>query len=167
MPKHGLVDGSSSSPADRVVTSLMIHCASDGLAMGTAALSGSASVSMMVGAAMILHKAPMAFGLTSYLAGPAVRWPWAKTRPTLVAFCSVAPLSALATYAALLSLPGLASPTMVALCLLFSGGTFLYAAAVHVLPEVLGGAAGPGGVKLAAVVAGGLAPVMLSWGHSH
>ena len=44
-------------------------------------------------------------------------------------------------------------------------GTFLYAATMHILPEVLGEQAGA--PALAAVVAGGLAPVLLSWGHSH
>ena len=147
------------------MTGLLIHCAADGLAVGAAALAGNARLSLMIGVAMVLHKAPMAFGLSTFLMGAA--WPWPRARRTLVAFSAAAPLSALATYVLLGWVPGLTSPTSVALCVLFSGGTFLYAAAMHILPEVLGTCGAASGGQLAAVALGSLLPVGLSWGHSH
>lgn len=64
--------------------------------------------------------------------------------------------------------------------MLFSAGTFLYVATVHVLPEVGGGGAGhshaaPGGsgskglskVEVLALVLGCLIPLVLSVGHHH
>ena len=52
----------STTAADRAVLGLLVHCASDGLALGSAFLSGNAALSFVVGAAMVLHKAPMAVG---------------------------------------------------------------------------------------------------------
>ena len=84
----------------------------------------------------------------------------------LLAFSLTAPASTLLTLLVLSALPAFASPTAVSLALLFSGGTFLYAATMHILPEVLG--VGQTTVsQLAAVAVGGLLPVALSWGHSH
>ncbi len=151
------------SPADRALAGLLVHCAADGLAMGAAALSGDAALSLVVGVAMVLHKAPMALGLSTFLL--AARWPWPRARRALLAFSAAAPAAALATFAALRAVPALTSPAAVSLALLFSGGTFLHAACMHVLPEVAGG--GAGGTRLAAVAAGALLPTALSWGHSH
>lgn len=109
----------------------------------------------------------MAFGLGTYLM--ACHWTWQRAQRTLALFAAAAPAATLATYALLGSLTFLSSPPAVALCVIFSGGTFLYAATMHILPEVLGGSGGArmGGAQLAAVVAGALLPVALSWGHHH
>lgn len=66
------------------------------------------------------------------------------------------------------------------LLMLFSAGTFLYVATVHVLPEIVGSPASAEGSlghshahatfalnELAAIVAGALIPAFLSLGHSH
>lgn len=116
-------------------------------------------------AAMVLHKAPMAFGLATYLM--ACRWNFARSRGTLLAFAAAAPAATLATYALLGSLAVLQHPAAVALCVIFSGGTFLYAATMHILPEVLGDSGHMSSAQLAAVVVGSLLPVALSWGHHH
>ncbi|PRW58355.1 zinc transporter ZIP9 isoform X1 isoform B [Chlorella sorokiniana] len=147
------------------ITGLLIHCCADGLAMGAAFLSGNARLSMIIAAAMVLHKAPMAFGLATYLM--ACRWNFARSRGTLLAFASAAPAATLATYALLGSLAILQHPAAVALCVIFSGGTFLYAATMHILPEVLGDSHHMSSAQLAAVVVGSLLPVALSWGHHH
>lgn len=119
---------------------------------------------------MVLHKAPMAFGLATYLM--ACQWTFQRSQKTLLLFAAAAPAATLATYGLLGSLAVLSSPGAVALCVLFSGGTFLYAATMHILPEVLqsgggGGHARMSSSQLAAVALGSLLPVALSWGHHH
>ncbi|KFM27364.1 Zinc transporter ZIP9 [Auxenochlorella protothecoides] len=151
---------------DPAVLGLLVHCAADGLALGAAALSGNTQLSLIVSVAMLAHKAPMAFGLSTYLIGRGAAW--REARGSLLAFAGAAPASATLTYALLSLLPGGASsPTLVARSLLASGGTFLYAATMHILPEVLAGA-GPGTV--AATAGGALLPALLAslgLGHAH
>lgn len=109
----------------------------------------------------------MAFGLATYLMS--CGWGFQRSQRTLLAFAGAAPAATVATYSLLGSLAFLSSPPAVALCVIFSGGTFLYAATMHILPEVLssGGGARMSGAQLAAVSAGALLPVALSWGHHH
>lgn len=155
--------GGASNPS-RAVTGLMVHCAADGLALGAAALSGNARLNFMVTAAMLAHKVPMAVGLATYLQGCGTPWPVAQR--LLAVFSATAPTAALLTYALLGAVPLLTSPTAVSLVVLFSGGTFLYAATMHILPEVLAGA-GPQARDLLPIAAGALAPAFLSAGHAH
>ena len=61
----------------------------------------------------------------------------------LLTFAASSPLAAVITAAVLGLVPFLSNPIGAALCVIFSGGTFLYAACVHVLPEAK--EAGPGG----------------------
>ncbi|KAL4437122.1 hypothetical protein ABPG75_004261 [Micractinium tetrahymenae] len=159
--------GPAAADPSNAITGLLIHCCADGLAMGAAFLSGNARLTVIIAAAMVLHKVPMAFGLGTYLL--ACHWGWQRAQRTLALFAAAAPAATLATYSLLGSLSFLSSPTAVALCVIFSGGTFLYAATMHILPEVLGssGRGRLGGGQLAAVVAGALLPVALSWGHHH
>ena len=107
----------------------------------------------------------MAFGLATYLMNH--RWSWAKAQSTMVLFSAMAPLGALVTYAVLGNIAALTSPGSVALIVLFSGGTFLYAATMHILPEVLGAGCHLSLQQIAAVTAGGLLPALLSFGHEH
>eukprot|EP00887_Chlorella_sp_A99_P005296 scaffold1.g5296.t1 len=158
--------GSGSANPESAVLGLIIHCVADGLAMGVAALSGNARLSALIGVAMVLHKVPMGFGLGTYLLS--CKWAWRRAQRVLVAFAATAPAATLVTYLLLGALPFFASPLAVSLALLFSGGTFLYAATMHILPEILSlGSGRLGAAQLAAVCAGALAPVLLSWGHSH
>jgi zinc transporter 9 len=126
-----------------VLLGLIVHAAADGLAVGAAALAREPSVALTVAAAMVLHKAPVAVGLSSYLA--ASRWPWAATNKALLAFAAASPAAAAATTLLLSPAPAPSggAGANVALALLLSGGTVLFAAAVHVLPEALA-AAGAG-----------------------
>lgn len=85
----------------------------------------------------------------------------------MLAFACASPAAALLTYALLAAVPALSSDTGIALAVLFSGGTFLQAATMHVLPSVLAGKEGGGGGGLArqqllAVVAGLALPLLLS-----
>ena len=96
-------------------------------------------------------------------------WGWglARTRRAMALFSATSPASALLVYGALSGLPMLNSPLSVPLCLLLSGGTFLYAACIHVLPETIGpgGRLTPG--QVAAVTVGALIPFGLALGHAH
>lgn len=137
--------------------------------MGAAFLSGNAALSLVVGTAMVLHKAPMAFGLATYLI--ACRWTWNRARHTLLTFAGAAPAATVVTYTFLRSVPMLTTPTAVALAVLFSGGTFLHSATMHILPEVIGGTGcGQGRMsmeQLVAVIVGCSLPALFSWGHHH
>uniref|UniRef100_A0A671SPE8 Zinc transporter ZIP9 n=1 Tax=Sinocyclocheilus anshuiensis TaxID=1608454 RepID=A0A671SPE8_9TELE len=109
---------------------LLIHAAADGVALGAAAASSQVSVQVVVFFAVILHKAPAAFGLVSFLMHAGLE---RKTiQKHLLAFSAAAPLMAISTYFILsanrLSITGIG--------MLFSAGTFLYVATVHVLPEI-------------------------------
>jgi len=73
----------------------------------------------------------VAFGLATYLR--AARWPRASVRRALLVFAAASPAAAGATFAALATAPALSSPAGIALCVLFSGGTFLYASCIHIL----------------------------------
>jgi len=62
--------GSSSDAQHRTrnaAMGLLVHAAVDGIALGAAAASNQGSVELLVFVAIMLHKAPAAFGLSSYL----------------------------------------------------------------------------------------------------
>ncbi len=50
----------------------------------------------------------------------------------------------------------------IALCVLFSGGTFLYAACIHILPEIMGNKGKLSRGELAAVLLGSIVPIVFS-----
>ncbi|XP_051503937.1 zinc transporter ZIP9-like [Myxocyprinus asiaticus] len=115
---------------------LLIHAAADGVALGAAAASSQVTVQVIVFFAVILHKAPAAFGLVSFLMHAGLE----KTtiQKHLLAFSAAAPLLAISTYF-LLSVTNSSSQNRLSatgIGMLFSAGTFLYVATVHVLPEI-------------------------------
>ncbi|CAJ1067752.1 zinc transporter ZIP9 [Xyrichtys novacula] len=115
---------------------LVIHAAADGFALGAAVATGQVSVQVIVFFAVILHKAPAAFGLVSFLmhAGLEKRF----IQGHLLAFSAAAPVVAIATYFILHASGGSSQNQLSAtgVGMLFSAGTFLYVATVHVLPEI-------------------------------
>lgn len=116
---------------------------------------------------MVLHKAPVAFGLaTTFMTA---KWPWYKSQKALLAFASASPIVALLTYGLIGAIPALSSGAATALCVLFSGGTFLYAACMHILPEVIGHETSLNLKQLGAVVSGAVLPLLLAMAspHSH
>ncbi|KAJ3158999.1 hypothetical protein HDU86_002168 [Geranomyces michiganensis] len=163
---------------------LMVHAAADGVALGAASASDRGSLEVIVFLAIMLHKAPSAFGLATYLLAnsteslhpssldspstttttspPSSRSRFRRTNNNttksiqkhLVAFSLAAPLAAIATFA-LLSGDAFATSTgndndittakWTGVLLLFSAGTFLYVATMHILPEVYQNAAAAGG----------------------
>lgn len=105
-------------------------------------MSTAPEVSLSVATAMVVHKGPVAVGLATFLRG---QWGPAAVRRGVLLFAAASPLAALLTYGLLSTVPGVARN--VPLVVLFSGGTVLYAAAMHILPGALGGQGGEHGGK--------------------
>lgn len=108
---------------------LVVHACADGIALGASSTAPSTSLSFVIFFAIMLHKAPAAFGLTSVLLKQGLS---KKTARTHLAFFSLAaPVGALATWAIVHTFgrgrlggdEGLTWSTGWVLC--FSGGTFL------------------------------------------
>lgn len=154
---------------------LVVHAAVDGVALGAAATTAHTDVEMIVFFAIMLHKAPAAFGLVSFLLHEGVDRK--RIRKHLLIFSMAAPLLSLLTYFGIgqEGKETLSSVNGTGLAMLFSAGTFLYVATVHVLPELTkrssGNCHGGGGMlrvsELAALVVGALLPVLLTSGHHH
>ncbi|XP_018376820.1 PREDICTED: zinc transporter ZIP9 isoform X2 [Trachymyrmex cornetzi] len=116
---------------------LVVHAAVDGVALGAAATTSQADVEMIVFLAIMLHKAPAAFGLVSFLLHEGVD----KKRISrhLLIFSLAAPCLTLVTYFGIgkEEKETLNNVNATGLAMLFSAGTFLYVATVHVLPELM------------------------------
>lgn len=143
---------------------LCIHSLADGIALGSSA-QAQTSTSFVVFAAIMIHKGPAAFALVSILLQSALSRKIIQLH--LLAFSIAAPIGAMITYI-LISWLGLGAteasgPQASGLLLLFSAGTFLYAAISHApkhqldLPSCL------------SVLVGLLLPTIFSLflGHSH
>ncbi|GAV08824.1 hypothetical protein RvY_18460 [Ramazzottius varieornatus] len=115
---------------------LVVHAAADGIALGASAMTKHLEMEMLVFFAIMLHKAPTAFGLVTFLLHEGMDK--VRIRRHLLIFSLAAPIGALMTYFLIqMGSDGVApSDRASGLVLLFSGGTFLYVAAVHVLPEI-------------------------------
>ena len=109
---------------------LCIHAAADGIALGASSSSSSTtSLSLIIFVAIMVHKAPAAFGLTSVLLkqGLGKR----SARAHLLIFSLAAPAGAVATWILVRALGGggESEPAVMrwwtGVLLLFSGGTFL------------------------------------------
>lgn len=179
--------GEGGKPTEKSLTAtlgLVVHSAADGVALGAAATTSQADVEMIVFLAIMLHKAPAAFGLVSFLLHEGVDRK--RIRRHLLVFSLAAPCLALLTFFGIgkEGKETLSSVNATGLAMLFSAGTFLYVATVHVLPELMvrgssthshlptteGGSAPVGGLKskeLVALVVGSLLPALITTGHHH
>lgn len=171
---------------------LVVHAAADGVALGAAAKTSHSDVEMIVFLAIMLHKAPAAFGLVSFLLHEGIDRQ--RIRRHLGIFSMSAPLLTLVTYFGIgqEQKETLNSFNATAVAMLFSAGTFLYVATVHVLPELTHQQPshyhsssearyshleqGPGGsrpssgltnIELGALISGALLPLLLTIGHHH
>lgn len=180
---HSPDDPESARVASSKITTtlgLVVHAAADGVALGAAASTSQTSVQLIVFVAIMLHKAPAAFGLVSFLMHAGLERN--RIRKHLLVFALAAPVLAMLTFVGLSqsSKEALSDINATGVAMLFSAGTFLYVATVHVLPEVGGGGAGhshaaAGGsgskglskVEVLALVLGCLIPLVLSVGHHH
>lgn len=126
---------SKSSPTPTL--GLVIHAAADGIALGAAATTSHRDVEMIIFLAIMLHKGPAAFSLVVLLLHRGLSRD--IIRKHLLAFSLSAPLAALVAFFGL-SQSGkeaLRQNNATGIAMLFSAGTFLYVATVHVLPELV------------------------------
>lgn len=171
---------------------LVVHAAADGVALGAAAKTSHQDVEMIVFLAIMLHKAPAAFGLVSFLLHEGIDRQ--RIRKHLGIFSLSAPLLTLITYFGIgqEQKETLNDVNATAVAMLFSAGTFLYVATVHVLPELTqqgqpshhhhssgphyshleqgGSTKPPSGltnVELGTLISGALLPLLLTIGHHH
>merc|ERR1719184_362177 len=95
----------------------------------------------------MLHKAPAAFGLVTFLLHENLDR--VRIRKHLIAFSFAAPVMALSTFCLLSFNKGdhLGTFQATGVAMLFSAGTFLYVSTVHVLPEVTNSGSKGGGGK--------------------
>ncbi|TKA73344.1 hypothetical protein B0A55_06788 [Friedmanniomyces simplex] len=146
-PTHSTFDAAAdpSKPSSTTTLGLVIHALADGIALGASSTT-TTRLTFIIFLALMLHKAPAAFGLTSVL----LKQGFSKrmARAHLIVFSLAAPVGALLTWGAAHVLGynsrmlGNSTSTEFAtgVLLLFSGGTFLYVA-VHTMQES-GGASG-------------------------
>ncbi|KAE8148446.1 ZIP zinc transporter-domain-containing protein [Aspergillus avenaceus] len=135
----GLLDASSnprSTHSFATTTGLVIHAAADGIALG--ASSSDTGLTFIIFLAIMVHKAPASFGLTSVLLKQGLSSRAARAH--LLVFSMAAPLGALATFI-FVHLMGSGSNSdatathwRTGVLLLFSAGTFLYVA-MHTMQE--------------------------------
>lgn len=127
------------NPSERNVTAtigLVVHAAADGVALGAAATTSHADVEMIVFLAIMLHKAPAAFGLVTFLMHEGIER--RRIRKHLLIFSLAAPAMTLLTYFGIgqKQKETLSSLNATGIAMLFSAGTFLYVATVHVLADL-------------------------------
>lgn len=160
------------------VIGLLAHSLADGISLGAASVStvpGSGSLDLIIFVAIMLHKAPTAFALSSLLIADTSCSP-AFIRKSITAFSFASPVGALATYF-LLSTIGVGGEVSMGwwtgMALVFSGGTFLFVA-THVMEKKEGakdeaslamGARMKGGLVLAGMVTPGLLSRVVGHGH--
>ncbi|VDD90318.1 unnamed protein product [Enterobius vermicularis] len=167
---------------------LVVHAAADGVALGSASATKRTDVQFIVFLAIMLHKAPAAFGLVSFLLVEGLER--ARVKRHLLAFSLSAPITALLTFYILVagSDSSFSAHSFTGVLMLFSAGTFLYVATVHVIPELTkvasdyqlvnaigaqGAHSHSGGApsftirELVAMIVGALFPALIASGHSH
>ncbi|KAK3067201.1 hypothetical protein LTR53_016068 [Teratosphaeriaceae sp. CCFEE 6253] len=130
--------GGEARPSSTTI-GLVIHGAADGIALGASSTTTS-RLTFIIFLALMIHKAPAAFGLTSVLLKQGLSKRGARAH--LIIFSLAAPVGALLTWSGA-HLLGYSSSVLgdstntefaTGVLLLFSGGTFLYVA-VHTMQE--------------------------------
>jgi len=184
--------GHGGSRPSSTTIGLVIHAAADGIALGASSTSSSRDLGFIVFFALMIHKAPAAFGLTSVLLkqGLSKR----RARAHLIIFSLAAPVGAFVTWAAANIIEGGSlseganTNFATGVLLLFSGGTFLYVA-MHTMQdnshvhETVNGSVqdgyadiyqqpapkvvGPTLVDTLVTVCGMLLPLLTQVGHAH
>lgn len=132
----------SRSRSFATTTGLVIHAAADGIALGASSSTSNTNLSLVIFFAIMVHKAPAAFGLTSILLRQGLSKRMARAH--LVMFSLAAPVGATTTWIAARLLGANAAQNAqntkwwTGILLLFSAGTFLYVA-MHSMQEVTSG----------------------------
>jgi zinc transporter 9 len=113
-----------------LVIGLSLHAATDGLAIGAAAASGSVAVTATVALAVLIHKAPAAFSLGVFSMHE--RQERNDSIRDVVIFSLATPIMMMVAFYSLTELEF----GLIGLAMLFSAGTFLYVATVDTLPDI-------------------------------
>lgn len=166
LEKQSTKKGSEKSMS--AIIGLLVHSAADGLAFGAASIGEQSKISLVVFIAIMAHKAPSAFALSAFLLkqGQVRR----NIRSILGAFSLAAPITSTVTIATLHywhALDTLSMSFYTSIILLFSGGTFLFVSAMHILPEVYDHGHGRGPLshsQVAILILGIFSPLLLSAG---
>ncbi|KAG2208959.1 hypothetical protein INT47_011099 [Mucor saturninus] len=144
---------------------LIVHAAADGIALGASATHPQ--LSMVVFFAIMLHKAPSSFALTTVLLSEGLSR--TTVRRHLLLFSMSAPAGAISTYL-LLQLFSVDNSWNLeywtGILLLFSGGTFLYVA-MHAIQELQSNTSKVDYHQLGSILVGMLIPFVLNFNHSH
>ncbi|KAL3985603.1 ZIP Zinc transporter family protein [Acanthocheilonema viteae] len=168
---------------------LVVHAAADGVAFGSASATNRTGVQFIVFLAIMLHKAPAAFGLVSFLLVEGIER--FRIRRHLTIFSIAAPAAAMVTYYLIVVVESdkFSADSATGTLMLFSAGTFLYVATVHILPELMGSSvkdyqlansvaegssrghsearASLKIIELISVIIGAISPIFLVSGHTH
>ncbi|EEY22584.1 zinc transporter SLC39A9 [Verticillium alfalfae VaMs.102] len=180
----GLTQPSKDPRSFATTIGLVIHACADGIPMGAGATTSDTQLGLIIFIAIMLHKAPAAFGLSSVLLKQGLSKRAARTH--LIVFSLAAPFGALSTWAIITVLGGgqLEGPSgkwWTGMLLLFSAGTFLYVA-MHAMQDGDGGHQhAPAGYAEAGAsgqpkpqmrdtlvtVVGMLLPLLTQFGHHH
>lgn len=118
---------------------LVIHAAADGIALGASSSTSNTGLSFIIFFAIMVHKAPAAFGLTSVLLKQGLSKRMARAH--LLIFSLAAPAGAFLTWLLVRSLGGTSTTSpqnsqwWTGILLLFSAGTFLYVA-MHAMQDI-------------------------------
>ena len=113
-----------------IVLGLSMHSAADGLAIGSAAAGSSEAVTALVALAVLIHKVPAAFSLGVFSLHE--REDRNDSIRDVVLFSIATPVMIVVSFFVLQDF----DEQMIALAMLFSGGTFLYVATVDTLPDI-------------------------------
>ncbi|MDP6905844.1 MAG: ZIP family metal transporter [Candidatus Thalassarchaeaceae archaeon] len=125
---HGHVH--HSSPGWLLVLGLTLHSATDGLAIGAAAASGSAAITATIVFAVLIHKGPAAFSLGIFSMHE--REKRNDSIRDVVIFSLATPVMMMLAFFLFEDLDNY----LIGLAMLFSAGTFLYIATVDTLPDI-------------------------------
>ena len=87
----------SSKQGLNTVILMVLHAATDGLVIGSAAATTHHEISMVVALAMVAHKVPASFSLSSFLL--ALRFSYGKVIKYLLLFSLSSPLAAIGFFA--------------------------------------------------------------------
>lgn len=166
--QHTLIDAQIRNKVTFSTTlGLVVHAAADGIALGAAAATQKSDVEMIVFLAIMLHKAPAAFGLVSFLMHEGLER--VRIRQHLMTFALSAPIMAILTFIFLKSSIVTLPTEATGYCMLFSAGTFLYVSTVHVLPEIQSHNENRqfNLSEMLSFIMGSILPIFLSIGHHH
>ena len=123
------VETTATSHGSATTIGLVIHAAADGIALAASSFLSESSTGFVVFLALMIHKAPAAFGLTSVLLKQGLTK--RQTRGHLIVFSLAAPVGAITTWIGVNLVVGgriqgeEGTKFVTGLLLLFSGGTFL------------------------------------------